>query len=54
MTGIAEPETLFVRVAGATTASHRTTKGDPRQDIGRGKSADVKEQKDNKPINIKL
>ena len=29
-------------LAGATAAAQRTTKGDPRQDIGSGKSADVK------------
>ncbi|WP_404712920.1 AsmA family protein [Sphingomonas sp. MMS24-J13] len=32
-------------LAGANAAAQRTVKGDPRKDIGRGKSADVKEQK---------
>jgi uncharacterized protein involved in outer membrane biogenesis len=35
-------------LAGANTAAQRTVKGDPRKDIGHGKSADVKEQKDKK------
>lgn len=33
-------------LAGANAAAQRTVKGDPRKDIGAGKSADVKEQKD--------
>jgi uncharacterized protein involved in outer membrane biogenesis len=35
-------------LAGANTAAQRTVKGVPRKDIGHGKSADVKEQKDKK------
>ena len=34
-------------LAGATTAAQRTTKGDPRKDIGAGKTADVKAEKKN-------
>jgi uncharacterized protein involved in outer membrane biogenesis len=35
-------------LAGANTAAQRTVEGVPRKDIGHGKSADVKEQKDKK------
>jgi uncharacterized protein involved in outer membrane biogenesis len=37
-------------LSGANAAAQRTTKGAPRKDVGAGKSADVKEQKDKKFI----
>jgi hypothetical protein len=37
-------------LSGANAAAQRTAKGDARKDIGRGKSADVKEQKDKRFI----
>jgi uncharacterized protein involved in outer membrane biogenesis len=39
-------------LAGASAAAQRTAKGDPRKDIGQGKSADVKAEKDKKPIKL--
>lgn len=37
-------------LAGADAAAQRTVKGAPRKDVGTGKSADVKAQKDKKPF----
>ncbi|QJU56741.1 AsmA family protein [Sphingomonas sp. AP4-R1] len=39
-------------LAGANAAAQRTLKGEPRKDIGKGKSADVKAEKDKKPIKL--
>jgi uncharacterized protein involved in outer membrane biogenesis len=39
-------------LAGASAAAQRTAKGDPRKDIGKGKTADVKAEKDKKPIKL--
>ena len=39
-------------LAGASAAAQRTDKGDKRKDIGKGQSADVKKEKDKKPIKL--
>lgn len=39
-------------LAGASAAAQRTAKGDPRKDVGKGQSADVKAEKAKKPIKL--
>jgi uncharacterized protein involved in outer membrane biogenesis len=39
-------------LAGASAMAQRTSKGDPRKDVGKGKSADWKAEHDKKPIKL--